>query len=135
MPARNHVHKLKLHTYKNGTRSFFCIDDCDYTITRELALGKMTICHRCGQPFQMNQYSLNLAKPHCEDCHLSKAEITARAKNPGMYDNKGRKIKPQRIIEAVMNPAAVKIESDLESRMKAAVQTPVEMLTEEDFKL
>ena len=120
MPKRNHVHKLKLHTFKNGTKAFFCVDDCDYRIDRELALGKMTICFRCGQPFQLNQYSLGLVKPHCEACHVSKSS------------------KPR--IGQVMNATAVRIENDLKSRMGAItgsdtseVKSEIKMLTEDEL--
>jgi hypothetical protein len=30
------------------------------------------LCWRCGNEFIMNEYSLRLAKPHCEGCHKPK---------------------------------------------------------------
>jgi hypothetical protein len=117
MPKRNHTHKLKLHTFKNGTKVFFCIDDCDYRIARELALGKMTICFRCGNPFQLNQYSLNLVKPHCEDCHLRKSDIQR---------NKGAVLtaKPVKLVESVMAGTASRIGSSLRARLDSTKAVP-----------
>ena len=69
---QKHLHKLKRLKYKSGNVSFFCILDCSYKISQALALGKQTICWRCGKPFTMTEYSLRLAKPHCEACHKPK---------------------------------------------------------------
>jgi len=71
--STEHVHKLKRHTYETGNKIFFCaLPDCKFKIKLGLALGKRSICWRCGEPFIMNEYSIRLAKPHCEDCHKSK---------------------------------------------------------------
>jgi hypothetical protein len=76
MANKSHIHKLKRHTYKNGEIVFFCVNDCSYKIKRELSLGKKCICWRCGEPFTMNEYSIRLAKPHCNDCTTHKGDIT-----------------------------------------------------------
>lgn len=70
-----HVHKLKRHIYKStGNAVYFCVDgDCTFKLDVGLSLGKSTVCWRCGDTFQMNQYSIRLAKPHCLKCHVSKA--------------------------------------------------------------
>lgn len=75
MSAQKHVHKLKKIKYKSGNVSFFCVLDCSYKISQPLALGKETICWRCGQPFKMTEYTLRLVKPHCEACHKPKKEV------------------------------------------------------------
>jgi hypothetical protein len=68
-----HIHKLKRVTYKSGNSIFFCtLPDCPYKSKTELVLGKRSICWRCNEPFIMNDYSLRLAKPHCENCHKPK---------------------------------------------------------------
>lgn len=39
-----------------------------------MSLGKRNVCWRCGNDFIMNEYSIRLAKPHCENCHISKVK-------------------------------------------------------------
>lgn len=70
--TEKHTHKLKKVKYKSGNSLFFCTLDCTYKISATLALGKKTICWRCGETFSMNDYSIRLIKPHCENCHKPK---------------------------------------------------------------
>jgi hypothetical protein len=71
-----HVHKLKRLVYKTGNAIFFCtMPDCNFKINIKLALGKRSICWLCGNEFIMTDYSLRLAKPHCEDCHKPKHPV------------------------------------------------------------
>jgi len=80
-----HVHKLKRHSFKSGNQIYFCaLPDCHYKTAPALALGKRTICWRCGNDFIMNEYSLRLAKPHCENCHQPKV----------VKDDTGREAEP-----------------------------------------
>ena len=68
-----HIHKLKRIRYKSGNTIFFCIlPDCSFKANIALSLGKRSICWRCNNPFIMTEYSLRLAKPHCENCHQPK---------------------------------------------------------------
>lgn len=68
-----HICKFKRLTYKSGNAIFFCtLPDCNKKLAIPLALGKKCICWRCDNPFIMNEYSLRLAKPHCDDCHKPK---------------------------------------------------------------
>jgi len=67
-----HIHKLKMIKYKTGNKVFFCSLDCTFKISVQLALGKRSICWRCGESFIMTEYSLRLVKPHCPQCHQSK---------------------------------------------------------------
>lgn len=68
-----HTHKFKRLKYKSGNVIFFCsLPDCTFKTNIALALGKRSICWRCSQPFIMNEYSLRLAKPHCDSCHRPK---------------------------------------------------------------
>lgn len=68
-----HICKFKRLKYKTGNTIFFCsLPDCNKKLNTALALGKRSICWRCGEPFIMNEYSLRLAKPHCENCHKPK---------------------------------------------------------------
>jgi hypothetical protein len=77
MPSKksNHTHKLKRHSYKSGNAVYFCVDDCNFKIDVALALGKSSICWRCGSTFKLNTYSSKLAKPHCEDCHSYSSKL------------------------------------------------------------
>lgn len=77
MIKTTHVHKLKRLKYKTGNSIFFCaLPDCSFKTNTALALGKRSICWRCGESFIMNEYSLRLAKPHCENCHKPKGMKT-----------------------------------------------------------
>lgn len=74
--TEKHIHKLRRLVHKSGNKIFFCaLPDCNYKINVALALGKRSICWRCGEPFLITEYSLRLAKPHCDLCHKSKKEI------------------------------------------------------------
>lgn len=71
--SEKHVHKYRRHTYKSGNSVYFCaLPDCSNKIATSLALGKRTICWRCGESFIMTEYSIRLAKPHCQNCHKIK---------------------------------------------------------------
>lgn len=72
-PDKNHIHKFKKLRYKSGNETFFCtLPDCNVKLNPALALGKRSLCWRCGEPFILNEYSLRLMKPHCDACHKPK---------------------------------------------------------------
>ena len=77
MTDKNHVHKFKRHRYKSGNEIYFCVDEtCTTKISPPLAVGKKAICWRCGEPFVMGEYTVRLARPHCDKCHKPKnAEV------------------------------------------------------------
>lgn len=77
MPKKqDHIHKFKRLKYKTGNTIFFCaLPDCNQKMNISLALGKRSLCWRCNEPFIMTEYSLRLAKPHCENCHKPKNGI------------------------------------------------------------
>lgn len=76
MANQKHTHKLRRHTYKTGNAVYFCaLPDCSYKIHTALALGKRSVCWRCGEDFIMNEYAIRLAKPHCEKCHKPKVGL------------------------------------------------------------
>jgi ribosomal protein S27AE len=73
MTKTQHVHKLKRLKYKSGNTIFFCsLPDCTFKTNIALALGKRSLCWRCGESFLMTEYSLRLSKPHCDNCHKPK---------------------------------------------------------------
>ena len=73
MPKEQHIHQLRKKKYRTGQAFFYCIgEECAFKINADVALNKRSLCNRCGKPFNLTQYSLRLAKPHCEDCHNKK---------------------------------------------------------------
>jgi hypothetical protein len=73
MTKEKHVHKFKRLIYKSGNVTFFCtLPDCSHKINPALALGKRSLCWRCGEEFILDEYALRLAKPHCSACHKPK---------------------------------------------------------------
>ena len=73
MTKNAHIHKLKRLKYKSGNTIFFCsLPDCTFKTNIALALGKRSLCWRCGESFIMSEYALRLAKPHCDQCHRPK---------------------------------------------------------------
>src|SRR5216683_5297533 len=75
MSKLKHTHKLKRVRFKTGNAIFFCaLPDCSYKIQPPFALGKRSICWRCGNEFIMDEYTLRLAKPHCTSCHKPKTQ-------------------------------------------------------------
>ena len=68
MAVLKHIHRLKKHKYKTGIAVFFCTLDCNYKVEVPFALGKETLCNICGEPFIMNEYTLKLIRPHCNNC-------------------------------------------------------------------
>lgn len=70
MAKSEHIHQLRSKKYKTGQKFFYCIgEDCAYKINADLALNKKSLCNQCGKPFNLTQYSMRLAKPHCDACH------------------------------------------------------------------
>jgi len=75
MRAEKHIHQLRRHSFKSGNVIFFCtLPDCNFKSKVAFLLGKRSICNRCGKSFIMSEYSLRLAKPHCDACHQPKVE-------------------------------------------------------------
>jgi len=71
--VEKHSHKLKRHVYNTGNKVYFCVlPECSYKVDVALSLGKRIICWRCDSPFNQNEYSIRLAKPHCPECQKKK---------------------------------------------------------------
>lgn len=79
-PKQKHTHKLKRHKYKNGEVIFFCVKNCNFRINQKLSLGKNCICWRCGNEFKINEYSIRMARPNCQDCTKSKKKVEEELK-------------------------------------------------------
>jgi len=64
-----HLHKLREHVHKSGTRMYFCtLPSCYFKIEADLALGKESLCNVCGEPFILNIRQIKNKEPHCPDC-------------------------------------------------------------------
>lgn len=74
--TQKHTHRYKRHKYATGNAVYFCtLPDCHHKLEVALSLGKKSICNICGNEFIMNEYTLKLAKPHCDSC--SKIKVRA----------------------------------------------------------
>lgn len=95
MPEKyNHVHKYK-RTEIGGRRIvremgrrfikktdgypvFKCmIPDCPHYLPMALALGRKSICWRCGRELVIDEAMLNMAKPSHKDCAKAAKETEA----------------------------------------------------------
>jgi ribosomal protein S27AE len=105
MPSAPHIHKVRRKVYGSGNKVYFCtLPDCYFKIDTGLALGKKFLCNRCGEPFVMNQYSLRLAKPHCEKCHKTKDDdVSIRTLSEGTIKDR-RQIPTRRELDPTVLP-------------------------------
>jgi len=69
MSNKLHVHKFKRFYTKTGAIWYFCVNNCNYQVSADKVLGKITQCWICSKEFEMTEYSRLLAKPHCSDCY------------------------------------------------------------------
>jgi hypothetical protein len=105
-----HVHKFRRHRYQSGNEIYFCVLDCAFKVAPALAIGKKTVCHRCGEIFEMNEYSIRLAKPHCENCHKPKSGIKI--------------VMPSKVIKESTFPLPRDSANELRDRLSAAMAVP-----------
>lgn len=89
MSTKEHLHKLKRHVYPNGTKVYFCTNNCNFKVDVAFALGKEVLCNICDTPFTMNEYSIKLAKPHCANCGKMKVKD---GEGKSRFISKGRPI-------------------------------------------
>lgn len=76
MTNKQHVHRLRRKKYPTGNAVYHCTNNCTFKIECELALGLVVLCNYCGEPFQMNEYSIRLKIPHCVNCGRTKVTTT-----------------------------------------------------------
>ena len=127
MTEPKHVHKLKRHRYKTGNTVYFCVDNCAFKVSTELALGKKCICWRCGQPFTLTEYSIRLAKPHCGDCHKPKGAILERTEVPDFVSKHPPEIEAKGAITLPKDSAA-----DLRSRLTGVLHSGLQAKPDEE---
>jgi hypothetical protein len=118
MTKEKHIHKLRRYKFKSGNVIYHCtLPDCSYKSAPALAIGKRSICNRCGEQFILTDYSVRLAKPHCENCHKSK-------NNNSHSGTEYKEMTAKQAIEIVEEEEM--IESSLAERLAAIVGKPVE---------
>lgn len=47
---------------------------CNHHVPINRALGKLCECNRCHNPMILDKETVNLAKPHCQDCIVRKVK-------------------------------------------------------------
>jgi hypothetical protein len=115
MAVGKHIHKLKKHKYKSSNAVFFCILDCSYKIEVPFALGKEVLCYLCNKPFTMNELSLKLNMPHCNNC--GKREVR---------DANGKKHYVRKVNTQVLSNVAEDNNSSLRERLSKVSSNSVE---------
>jgi late competence protein required for DNA uptake (superfamily II DNA/RNA helicase) len=115
MATQNHVHKYRRFVYKRtGHVVFFCVlPDCTYKTSAKFTLGKRNICNRCGEEFLMNEVSIRLEKPHCNEC--TKHKRTSKAKNSA-------KVEQFPTAAQILSEVGKDVTADLRSRLSSIVK-------------
>lgn len=115
--VRDHIHRLKRTTYSSGTKVYFCTNDCSYKIEVAFAFGKIVECPICHLPFSMNEYSIKLATPHCNNCGKIQEKDPETGKRK--FVQKGRR---QEALADLGKSSA----TNLRDKMSKVVQIPAE---------
>lgn len=130
MTIQKHTHKLKRHKYTTGNEVFFCIlPDCTFKIDVPFAVGKRTVCHRCNGEFLLDENTVRLKRPHCNDCAKVRVidPVTGKkllvSKNDGKVGNKAN---------VVLQELAHDTTTDLRNRLAKVIQESLES-TEDDL--
>lgn len=76
---QKHVHKYhRIRLGKNKRIEYKCaIPGCVHHLPPELVIGRECICWVCGEPFYLDKWALQLAKPHHREC-IRKSNNRAR---------------------------------------------------------
>jgi len=113
---QSHPHKLKRHKYPSGNAVYFCtLPDCHYKIDVPLALGKRSMCNICDREFIMNEYTIKLKFPHCNDC--GKVKVT---------DAEGNDRYVKKVTNQILTGVAVETSADLRNRLNAVAGAELE---------
>ena len=72
-----HVHRYIRRDISQTPKKKYIVLACslphrNHYINPKLAVGKLSICWRCGEEFIITPDLLRLAKPHCKDCTKTK---------------------------------------------------------------
>jgi predicted nucleic acid-binding Zn-ribbon protein len=88
-----HVHKYKRAKYKTGTYYYFCATaECSHKIEAKLTLGKLSLCWRCGEAFEMTARNYTQDKPHCGLCTKSRKTHEKKRDEKSLVDQVGIEI-------------------------------------------
>lgn len=73
MPSRKHVHRYQRVDISQTPHKKYLVmkcslPDCTHYVSIPLAIGKSSICWRCGEEFVMTADLARLSKPHCKAC-------------------------------------------------------------------
>lgn len=118
MPKKpSHIHRLKMHKYKNGTTIYFCtLPECYHKVESHLTVGKVTLCNICHQPFIMTERTALLLRPHCSNCGRQRIQDDdGRHRYIRKFNNK-----------AADNASAVEQAQELRSRLDNLVRNEAE---------
>ena len=68
-----HIHLYRRMDLSNSPEKeylvFKCIKPlCSHYIRVELAFGKLCECNRCHEPMILDKETVQLARPHCQEC-------------------------------------------------------------------
>lgn len=65
-----HFHRYeKTILGKNNYVVFRCnLPNCNHYIAEKLAIGKQSICNRCGDTFILDKRAMKFVKPYCVNC-------------------------------------------------------------------
>lgn len=111
MKAKEHIHKLTKHKYDTGVEVYFCTLNCPFKIEVPFALGKVTICNICGEPFSLSKRDLRLKEPHCHNCGRKEVK-----------DGDGKKRYVRKIASRVLTSIAIDTTNSLSERLQAATR-------------
>lgn len=67
---KSHIHKYKRATLgMKKWKIYRCIlPGCSHYIDATLIRNKISLCHRCNEPFIVENRLAELSEPHCFDC-------------------------------------------------------------------
>lgn len=72
----DHVHKLELvYLGAKHWKAYRCVDsDCPYLIDKKLALGKLSRCWKCNEPFEIGPELRDTKRVKCKECRRNKKD-------------------------------------------------------------
>ena len=70
MPKKEtHIHKYERAKLGKKHIVLKCaLIGCTHFIAKPLAIGRISQCWRCGEPFALTKASVELVRPHCISC-------------------------------------------------------------------
>lgn len=75
-----HIHKYKrAELGNNGYVIYRCmLPNCSHYLAQHLAVGRSSICWKCGDEFTMTMTSVKRSKPKCLECIAELGKIVGR---------------------------------------------------------